>query len=121
MPEAGRQRKNLLFSGHRCRRLADNGKINHEKGMSGAAAWAFPFRMKFAKAASSGGGHLLLDSTYRGYCYGQKKGNSDHDKGGCAVSKGAGRPETSISLWNTGRGQEAATGGGKQVVYSKRV
>jgi len=23
--------------------LTDNGKINHEKGMFGAAAWAFPF------------------------------------------------------------------------------
>lgn len=44
MSEVGRQRKNLLFSGHRCRRLADNGKINHEKGMFDAAALTFPFQ-----------------------------------------------------------------------------
>ncbi len=43
MSEVGRQRKNLLFSRRRCWRLADNGKINHEKGMFSAAALTFPF------------------------------------------------------------------------------
>ena len=44
MSEVDRQRKNLLFSGHGCRRLADNGKINHGKGVSSAAALTFPFQ-----------------------------------------------------------------------------
>ena len=45
MSEAGRQWKDLIFSGHRCRRLADNGKINHGKGMFDAAAQAFSFQI----------------------------------------------------------------------------
>ena len=43
--------------------MADNGKINHEKGMFCAAAWTFPF----------------LNSRIKGYGYGQKKGDSGHD------------------------------------------
>ena len=43
--------------------MADNGKINHEKGMFCAAAWKFPF----------------LNSRIKGYGYGQKKGDSGHD------------------------------------------
>ena len=55
MSEVGRQRKNLLFSGHGCRRLADNGKINHGKGMFGAAALTFPFQItKLVKGHGDG-------------------------------------------------------------------
>lgn len=94
MPEAGRQRKNLLLSGRRCRRLADNGKINHGKGMLGAAAGAFPF----------------LNISCRGQSNGQKKGGPDHDKGGHTVQKGAGGPEGSLSLRDARRGQETDAG-----------
>lgn len=33
-----------MFSERRCRKLAGNGKINHGKGMFGAAALTFPFQ-----------------------------------------------------------------------------
>jgi hypothetical protein len=49
--------------------LADNEKINHEKGMFGAAAWTFPF--------------LIIK--YKGYDHGQKKGNSNNDESGRTV------------------------------------
>ena len=63
MSEVGRQRKNLLFSGHGYRRLADNGKINHGKGMFGAAALTFPFQ---------------YTKLVKGHGDGQEKGNSDY-------------------------------------------
>jgi len=51
-----------MFSEHRCRRFADNGKINQGKGMFGAAALTFPFQNT---------------KLVKGYWNGQEKGYSD--------------------------------------------
>ena len=74
--------KTCYFPDLRCRRLADNGKINHEKGMFCAAARTFPF----------------LNNMIKGYGYGQKKSNSDYDKGSSIIPCESGGSKSYFSL-----------------------
>lgn len=61
--EVGRQRKNLLFPRHRCWRLADNRKINHEKRMFRAAAWTFSFFNYYGTIGIKNRGHFEVIGT----------------------------------------------------------
>lgn len=70
-----------------------------------AAAWTFPF----------------LNIMIKGYGYGQKKGNSDHDKGGGIIPCRPGGSKSDFPLWSDCRGQEAATGRRREAAFHKRL